>query len=612
MLENGALTIVITLSFLHALHTEVSISCCLQPVYHSKLVNATHNFTKSQDRHLSLMKSPTVAQTRVQGLSEEHIPLQTLDTNNRGIDGEDAFYVSSDLPYDRAIGTKKLCIAGLVFSVIIGVAFVVIGSLAFGMSHTFLLNPVALEMIPLAINIVVLAITESLGYIHATSLRWALFREGRLEFNANLRLLTFSKRSMANGLVANVLYFITLAICYSGASMVLVRNTYSYYLDDLHGEDQWDLIKNTVSLSKVIPVTVGSAILVQCALSSWCLWTAQIPTWSSNPFTTIKAAAHTGLVRRKGRCMMPVHERNKPAMPTRPRPRQLSPYGISKKVLLVLVISTIVLGVLIIWSGIIIHVGLHNSPGTNWNFIPESAVDQNTNPIDFANQTTMTVFLNFFTSEGPNGGADPVYVKEPTMVGIMAFCVVIQSFLTIGLHCAELQVILQRDEATWRRIDSSEGSPPDNAYNSIIRPLSSVPNIVLLAFKPVIHWLFGSALQVDYAKGLLMRVPHITYLTIAWAFFLGFVALVTYYKPKGLLPASYGHLQTMLDVADDLSVEPMFWKDKGEVSNMEDVPGQDLWMNASGESPYARSLRHSGTSSKRWEKEHIRPEAYYS
>ena len=94
--------------------------------------------------------------------------------------------------YNRGDGTRKTCIVGLVLSTVIGIGFIILGAVAKGRSKTFHLNSVALELIPLAINVVVLLITECLGYIHSTSPRWALFDEGKLEFNTNLRLLTFS------------------------------------------------------------------------------------------------------------------------------------------------------------------------------------------------------------------------------------------------------------------------------------------------------------------------------------------------------------------------------------------------------------------------------------
>jgi len=82
------------------------------------------------------------------------------------------------------------------------------------------------------------------------------------------------------------------------------------------------------------------------------------------------------------------------------------------------------------------------------------------------------------------------------------------------------------------------------------QPLKSWLSDTLLAFKPIIHWLYNSAVQVDYAHGILMRVPHVTYLTALWVVFVGFVVVISFRRPKGPLPATYGHLQTMIDVVD--------------------------------------------------------------
>jgi hypothetical protein len=205
---------------------------------------------------------------------------------------------------------------------------------------------------------------------------------------------------------------------------------------------------------------------------------------------------------------------------------------------------------------------------------------------------TLTVFLQFFAKKvNPD---DPNFVPESYVLGILVLCVVIQSILTVGLHCAELQVILLRDESIWRSLSSATGSKRESTYNSIIQPLHSFPNIILLLFKPVTHWFFGSALQVDYAKGLLMRVPQIVYLMILWCLFLLFVCVISFVKPKGTLPATYGHLQTMADIADEVG-DVMFFGDKGSTDPrlMADTGEYGL------EPAYLQSseLRHAGTSS---------------
>ena len=60
-------------------------------------------------------------------------------------------------------------------------------------------------------------------------------------------------------------------------------------------------------------------------------------------------------------------------------------------------------------------------------------------------------------------------------------------------------------------------------------------------------------MRVDYASGIFMKVPNITYLTIIWAFSIGFAVLVGLHRLKGALPVSYGHLRTMMDIVDERS-----------------------------------------------------------
>jgi hypothetical protein len=296
--------------------------------------------------------------------SVDYTPIELQSTNVHD--------ASNNLPiYNRANGTRKTCVAGLVFSSLVGTGFLILGILAKGRTKTFSLNKFALELIPLAINVVVLVVTECLGYIHATSLRWALFYEGKLEFNTNLRLLTFSRRNFANGWFANSVFFVTLTLCYGASPMVLLRNTYDFYLFD--GAGGFEVYSHLVSISRITPIVLGVAILIQCALAAWCLQTSKIPTWSSHPLTTLAAATHQGgLVHRKGRSMMSAHMRSMPAGPTAPLRRQKSAYAVSRGILHVLLAVTVVLCILVIWTGIIVRVGLSNTPGASWSFIPSS------------------------------------------------------------------------------------------------------------------------------------------------------------------------------------------------------------------------------------------------
>ncbi|KAF8865935.1 hypothetical protein BDZ45DRAFT_568128, partial [Acephala macrosclerotiorum] len=52
--------------------------------------------------------------------------------------------------------------------------------------------------------IIITVCNESLGFIRSTSLKWALQRERRLEFNSNLRLFSMSRTFGRNAWYSNV------------------------------------------------------------------------------------------------------------------------------------------------------------------------------------------------------------------------------------------------------------------------------------------------------------------------------------------------------------------------------------------------------------------------
>lgn len=489
------------------------------------------------------------------------------------------------LQVNRADGAKRACLVGLLLSVLVGIAAIVVGIVSKGSQKTWHLSPAAKELITLPINILLLAVTECLGYIHAASLRWALFHEGRLEFNTNLRLSTFSTTSTPNGAFFSILFFVCMALTYATGNMLLVFNTSAFYTTSLNYGTSvtFDSVKDLVSLTRAMPLCLGVAILVMSLIALWSIKRTVMPSWSSDPLNTATIGLNTSLVRHKGRAMMSVHDRHADSSPRQPNRRQQSSRSVSNWVLRIFILAILILVALVIWSSVIVYVGYRNGNGTSWGFFPTttgdfSIIDGETgtslkNPAS----ATLTVFLFFFADAGDG------YLKtipEARMLGVLAFYLVIQSVFTVGLHCAELQCQLVRDEAIWRDVGSSEGRLQSSIYNSIIQPLQSWQGAGLLIFKVVVHWLFGFAMTVDYGQGVLMRPPQIVYLTVAWLLFVVFLAAVTMKRPAGCLPTAYGHLQTMVDVADEWN-ERMYWGDKGLLADGDTGAG----------------MRHAGTSS---------------
>lgn len=76
-------------------------------------------------------------------------------------------------------------------------------------------------LIPLLLQFAITCVFSCLDSIHATTLRWALWREGRLRHNTNLRLFTSSRQTCSpNGWPANVVWAVGLVLAYGGATIM--------------------------------------------------------------------------------------------------------------------------------------------------------------------------------------------------------------------------------------------------------------------------------------------------------------------------------------------------------------------------------------------------------
>ena len=73
------------------------------------------------------------------------------------------------------------------------------------------------------------------------------------------------------------------------------------------------------------------------------------------------------------------------------------------------------------------------------------------------------------------------------------------------------------------------------------------------------------SLSVEYLVGVNMYPPQILYFTIALSLVVGLATYISLIRPWGSTPATYGHLQTIMDFIDDPHPR-MFWghKEDGE------------------------------------------------
>lgn len=475
---------------------------------------------------------------------------------------------SHKLPtFDKALSTRRLSILGLVLSYAVSLTCI-IASIWIRVSvpdqnlyNTDVANTgdrdgwwragiqllrAERKIVDLTLNVVVTICTETLAYICTASLRWALWRQGLLQYSSNLRLFNHAPGSKANSRYANILSAIALIVAYTSASQVLLaaRNEGATFSDT-----------PTCEVNAIALLALGLSLLVLSLISQACLYgqSRRILTWSSNMFDITKACLHDrhGFRHRQGRCLRSAAEQSMiddgPAQPSIVQPTlgETDPSG--RHILRLLWALT---PMTLLWA-IVIAV---------YDNRYEARVNKG--------QLLGPEWITFSDLSAP---ASHVVV----LVIVAAF----QSVLTLSLHGVELLVYRSRDESAWRaaalgkRHDDQKESRGGarlhtNAFKSL---LTSWQSLTLLLFKPVAHFLFGSGLTIatviDDTAYLSMYSPYLFALTAAIAVLSIFATLLLKRRRKGPIPSAWGHLQTIADLVDDWGVQGatrLYWGDKGE------------------------------------------------
>lgn len=460
--------------------------------------------------------------------------------------------------FDKDLGTRRVCIYGLVISWILSTICVGIGSYTmrtpfpqFGVKQQL---RILLEILPLAINVVITGCVECLGFIHTTSLRWALWRENRLAFNSNIRLFNHARTCPPNSWPVNMVSALSIAICYTASSQLFLAS----------GEDLDAKTVNSVAL-----LTLGIGLMVQCIVSTWSLTSTSglLLSWSSKPLNTALAGLHNGLEPQRGRCMVPAPapaSQVERRLPSSSQPSMRQVYPSVRHVTRILVAITFAF---LCWAVAIMTISLRNDR------IPD------------------------MTFQGVNAGfgigLEPglkwwAVNTQASVTLLIVFS--IQTGMTIALHCIELIANLSRDEDIWRRAYGSRNAsqlrehPESNATkkgrdgrrgatlksSSIKRTLTSWQTLVLFVMRPLTHWFFGLGIFVEvyFIFSVSFRCMPLYGLTGCTLLLVIGTVWQTRRKPQGPQPVTWGHLQSIGNLIDDWGVaDTLYWGDKGYGEN---------------------------------------------
>jgi len=335
--------------------------------------------------------------------------------------------------FDKDLGTRRVCIYGLVISWVLSTICVGLGSYTTRTPFPRLSVKrelrILVEILPLAINVVITLCVECLGFIHTTSLRWALWRENRLGFNSNIRLLNHARTCPPNSWPVNIVSALSIAICYTASSQLFLALSSNLPADTV----------NNVAL-----LTLGIGLMAQCIVSTWSLTSTSglVLSWSSNPLNTALAGLHNGLEAQRGRCMVPAPataSQVERRLPSSSQPSKREVYPTVRHITRILVAITIAF---LCWALAIMTLSLRNDRPTDMTFQGVNArfrIGPGLKSWTFTTQALVTLLLVFS----------------------------IQTGMTIALHCIELIVNLSRDEDIWRRAHVSQ-------YASQLRVASGV------------------------------------------------------------------------------------------------------------------------------------------
>ena len=524
--------------------------------------------------------------------------------------------------YDKGHMTEWLALFGLTLVWVCGFSCVAVASCLFarkrpytaaGQTAQLPAGSVVIgnqgEVYSFLVTALVTICTESTGFVHDVSLRWDLFREGRLHWTTNLRLLSTSRVTPATRAPSNVLYFFTLALAYTASSQIFVPTVFSaMYLAAIDGSQSLEF---GTSASGAALMVLGICLVIQAAIVTWIYLASRrhIKTWSSNTLTILLACMssdsamasandrpkYSSLISTAARVYREheqiIGHRLGPPPPSYPCNRQASLFATRKVAIRRTLCVISLLPVLIfIWAAIVINAWKRTGTPISFN---EFAGDQAKLNKIFPNSQYYPAIQPFAIQEDP--GPAPSLINAGTAIFvclILVFC--FQAYLTFALHCAEVLINSARDQRSWEKA-AQKGSKARGAplsINVVASFLANPPNVLLLAAKLVAHWLFNQSLlpivlfsnAYDNANWqcILTQISLFGVPTLCLAAVITVLTVVSWYEacrsPRGAQPSTYGHLQTLSElVAEWGDGKRLYWGDKGVTSD-----GLLRWAGTSG------------------------------
>jgi len=462
-------------------------------------------------------------------------------------------------------------------------------------SHRILgMTTAASILFPILLNIVVTVVFDSLSHVQNTTLRWALFSEERLQYNANPRFFKSAKCHIPNHWVVKIISITALSIAYGAANQMTAD---CYILGRVDNEGELISPENSgerhgLDFGGFPLLFLGTSVLVEVLISIACLAVKPelVKTWSSNPLMTFLAASES---HSKGECedspnrkysslvtqymisdiwvfektgklsccsfcssKMTASTENSRAQKVKrfqiPRRYQPSARSYVRAVWYMATALWLPFFFSSIWAITVVLIAIRD--GTLDGTAVETALRRGS-----------SVFENYWDYWGTVTIHHRLQTA-PSQLSTDILAVIIQSaaqaVLVLCLHAAEHVLAVFRDERVWRAASTPQGARIDRSLVEQILP--RWPRLFFILFKGLAHRMFAFAFRVNTT--ILMAPIPILVLT---GMFLGQATVVEWlsrHEPKGPQPVTYGNINRLAELIDEVDGEKLYWGDKGPVN----------------------------------------------
>jgi hypothetical protein len=320
-------------------------------------------------------------------------------------------------------------------------------------------------------------------------------------------------------------------------------------------------------------VGLGTSLLIQGAVSSWCLAKSKIvPTWSSNPFNTALVCTILGLAEKNrpdeqkvpsvdpvissddmpqrnaakttwltstsggnGMILATPQQKQPPMRVEVPRSRRFTYFVWA------------VFALVVLWIILIAIFGAKTKSCTR------DYVEQINYRTDFLAywQSYCQVAIPYYRN---------TFFDRRDWLGLIIQCLVF-SFITLGIHCAELLTDIARDESAWRKATTTGA---DAGRGALIEGATSWVCWVTFAFKSITPWMFGLAFNTNlfvFSNLIPLSVLGLIILLLAL-----FSEYLIRRHPKGPQPSTFGDISKLASLVDEWHPR-IFWGDKGMIDH---------------------------------------------